>query len=170
MPEEFPEKNLVVVACTANVCRSPMAAALLRSALDAEGSPLNELEVVSAGVTAFGGDPASENSVRALGKVGIALGEHRSRPLNPELLERARYVLVMTSSHRELIRSRYGDACPVYLFREFIGNGAEVEIPDPYGMDLPAYEATRDAMVEAIPGIIDIIRQDMEARQSGDKP
>ena len=52
------ENRKLVVVCTGNTCRSPMAAQLLRHALAAEEEPLKSLEVVSAGVSAFAGDSA----------------------------------------------------------------------------------------------------------------
>jgi protein-tyrosine-phosphatase len=42
----------------------------------------------------------------------------------------------------------------MHLFREFMGAKEDMEIPDPYGLHLPAYEASRDEMVAAIPSII----------------
>jgi protein-tyrosine-phosphatase len=42
----------------------------------------------------------------------------------------------------------------LHLFREFTGARGNLEIPDPYGLHLSAYEASRDEMVAAIPSII----------------
>src|SRR4051795_11030781 len=76
----------IVTVCTANICRSPMAAALLQHALAAEPEPLRSLRVVSAGVAARPGEPVSENSVYALKKVGIDLSQHRSQALTQQML------------------------------------------------------------------------------------
>jgi protein-tyrosine-phosphatase len=35
-----------------------------------------------------------------------------------------------------------------------MGLKGDLEIPDPYGLHLPAYEASRDEMVAAIPSIV----------------
>ena len=64
------QPGIIVAVCTANICRSPMAAALLQHALAARPEPLRSLRVVSAGVAARSGDLVSENSVLALRKVG----------------------------------------------------------------------------------------------------
>src|SRR6476469_5492177 len=71
----------IVTVCTANICRSPMAAALLQHALAAQPEPMRSLKVVSAGVAARPGEQVSENSVLALKKVGIDISEHRSQSL-----------------------------------------------------------------------------------------
>jgi protein-tyrosine-phosphatase len=151
----MPEPGHILVVCTGNVCRSPMGAALLVHALSAQPEPLRSLRVQSAGVACSPGEPATANAVTAMKKVGIDLRGHSSRPVTQDLLDRASLVLCMTESHRDMIELT---ANPVprnlYLFREFMGGGASTEIPDPYGMHLSAYEASRDEMVAAIPSIL----------------
>jgi protein-tyrosine-phosphatase len=151
----MPASGLIVAVCTANTCRSPMAAALLQHALQGQPEPLRSLRVTSAGVAARGGEPVSANSVTALRKVGIDISGHRSRALTPEMLREATLILCMTESHRMLVQLMV-DPVPdgVHLFREFLGDTAEREIGDPFGGPLRAYEATRDEMVEAVPSLI----------------
>jgi protein-tyrosine-phosphatase len=132
-----------------------MGAALLQHALAAQPEPLRSLKVVSAGVASRSGEPASPHSVTALKKVGVDLKGHVSRPLTQELLDHSLLVLCMTESHRDMIELTAEPAHPrVHLFREFAGGPGDMEIPDPYGLHLPAYEASRDEMVAAIPSII----------------
>jgi protein-tyrosine-phosphatase len=132
-----------------------MGAALLQHALAAQPAPLKSLKVVSAGVASRTGESASPHSVTALKKVGIDLKGHVSRPLTQELLNGAVLVLCMTESQRDLIELSADPVPPrVHLFREFAGVKGDIEIPDPYGLPLPAYEASRDEMVAAIPSII----------------
>jgi protein-tyrosine-phosphatase len=132
-----------------------MGAALLRHALAAQPEPLRSLRVISAGVASRTGEPASPHSVTALKKVGVDLKGHLSQPVTQELLNGAMMVLCMTESHRDMIEIT-ADPVPerVHLFREFMGIKGDLEIPDPYGLHLPAYEASRDEMVAAIPSII----------------
>lgn len=135
-----------------------MAAALLQHALAAQPEPLRSLRVVSAGVAARNGEPASENSVLALKKVGLDLTGHHSQPLTQEMLDHATAVLCMTESHRAMIQVQ-ADPVPkhLYLFREFV-NDPEKEIPDPYGGSLRIYELARDEMVEAVPSLVEFIK------------
>ncbi len=132
-----------------------MGAALLRHALAAQPEPLRSLRVISAGVASRTGEPASPHSVTALKKVGVDLKGHTSKPVTQELLDGAILVLCMTESHRDMIELT-AEPVPerVHLFREFMGIKGDLEIPDPYGLHLPAYEASRDEMVAAIPSII----------------
>lgn len=155
------EPKLIVTVCTANICRSPMAEALLRHALAAEPEPLKSAQVVSAGVAGRGGDPVSENSRIALKKVGITLDGHRSQALTPELIKRADVIFCMTESHRAVIQLSF-DPPPrnIYLLREFMPRSADKEIGDPYGSSLVHYEACRDEMVEAIPSVLAFLRKE----------
>lgn len=145
----------IVVVCTANICRSPMAAALLQHALAAQPEPLRSLKVVSAGVVARGGDTVSENSVLALKKVGLDISSHRSQPLTQAMLDGALAVVCMTESHRAMIELQ-AEPVPsnVFLFREFMAGGVDREIGDPYGGPLRLYESARDEMVESIPSLV----------------
>lgn len=135
-----------------------MAAALLRHALAAEPEPLRSLPVISAGVSAMAGYPAAANAVQALRKVGITLSDHRSQRVTQQLLNEALAVFCMTESHRAMLEMDF-DPLPqhLHLMRELMP-GVDADIPDPFGMNLSAYEASRDAMVEAIPSIVAFLR------------
>lgn len=161
----MPAPATIVTICTANICRSPMAAALLQHALAAQPEPLRSIKVISAGVSAHAGEPVSQNSVIALKKVGLDLSSHRSQPLDQEMLDQAALVLCMTEPHRLMIQ-RQGNPPPknLFLFREFMPNPGNVEIPDPYGGPLKVYEAARDEMVEAIPSLVEFIKTQFAAK------
>ena len=45
--------------------------------------------------------------------------------------------------------------------RDLIDGDVDREIPDPFGGPLPAYEASRDSMVEAIPSIVQFLRKSL---------
>ena len=154
----------ILTVCTANICRSPMAAALLQHALAGQPEPLRSLRVVSAGVAARVGDLISENSVVALKKVGLDISGHRSRPLTRELLAEATLVLCMTETHRAMIQlTNEPQPKNLFLFREFLPRAADKEIGDPYGGPLKIYETARDEMVEAIPSLIEFIKARLAA-------
>jgi protein-tyrosine-phosphatase len=137
-----------------------MGAALLQHALAGQPEPLRSLKVLSAGVASRTGQPASPNAVMALKKVGIDLHGHVSRPVTQELLDRSLLVLCMTESHRDMIELTAEPVPPrLHLFREFTGSKENMEIPDPYGLHLSAYEASRDEMVSAIPSIVAFLQK-----------
>jgi protein-tyrosine-phosphatase len=155
----MPAPGPIVTVCTANICRSPMAAGLLQHALAGQAEPLKSLQVVSAGVAARTGEPVSENSVTAMKKAGIDIAGARSQPLSARLAQEASLILCMTESHRAMINLTLNPPPRhLYLFREFLPRGADKEIGDPYGGPLKVYEACRDEMVEAIPSLLAFLR------------
>lgn len=155
----------VLVVCTGNTCRSPMGARLLAHAFAAEEGPLRDVQVISAGVSAFTGDPAANNSVKALQKVGLDLSDHRSRRLTAQLAEEALAVIVMTDEHRQLLRAQMPNLqVPVVLFREKMGTGADHQVPDPYGGPFDHYLDTRDALAEAVPSLVAWLREKVDKR------
>jgi protein-tyrosine-phosphatase len=149
----------IITVCTANICRSPMAAALLQHALAAQPEPLRSVRVISAGVAARTGEAVSENSVIALKKVGLDISGHRAQPLTQQLLDEALAVICMTESHRAMIQVQ-AEPVPknLFLFRQFMPDDAEKEIGDPYGGPLKVYESARDEMVEAIPALVEHLK------------
>lgn len=101
----------------------------------------------------------SENSISALRKVGIDGTGHKSQPLTQELVDNALAIFCMTEGHRVTIELSC-DPRPtnVWLFREFLPDGHDFEIGDPYGGNARLYEACRDEMVEAIPSLVEFLR------------
>lgn len=104
----------ILVVCTANICRSPAAATLLRRAL--ADMPVT---VTSAGTAAIDGQPACDLSSALVGEFvareyGGATGgasdaagssNHRSRRVTAEMLAQADLIVALDRSHRaELAR------------------------------------------------------------------
>ena len=155
------ERNLILTICTGNICRSPMAEKLLQHALAGQDTPLNQIEIVSAGVAAGYGEPASVNSVTALKKVKINLDGHKSQPVTQDLIDRAFLILGMTQSHIDTLNYYHTDLPErVHLFREFMGKDDSPEIPDPYGQNYTAFAACFDSMAEAIPSLVAYLKNE----------
>lgn len=161
----MPEPGHILIVCTANICRSPMAAALLRHFLAGQGGPLSSLEIVSSGIAARTGDPATENSVTAMKKAGLDLSRHVSQPLTQKLLDDSLAVFCMTEAHRAMIQIHF-ERVPkhLYLFRQFLPQPVDPEVDDPYGGPLSLYETCRDNLVEAVPSIVEFLKTIVPAR------
>ncbi|MGE0434928.1 MAG: L-threonylcarbamoyladenylate synthase, partial [Planctomycetota bacterium] len=144
----------VCFVCTGNICRSPMAEALLnrmieQSAdrwLDRPWEP--QLTVTSAGVRAMIGEQITREAVRALEDFGaVKYGEGlRGKMITQDLLDRCNYIFVMTREHiRPItsIESRYADMVELL-------DPAGKDVDDPYGEPLTIYRKTARRLFELI--------------------
>ena len=91
------KRDYVIMLCTGNICQ-PMAEKLLQHALAAEEAPLNQIQVVSAGIAADFLKPGFPKP-ESLKPGRFDLTRHRSQPLTDSLLDRAFVVFAMTQSH-----------------------------------------------------------------------
>jgi low molecular weight protein-tyrosine phosphatase len=92
----------ILVVCTGNVCRSPMAEGFLRAALVerlGEAAP----EVSSAGTAGWDGSGAMEESIRSAEERGVDIRGHQARKLRGAMLEDAELIVCMAAEHREAI-------------------------------------------------------------------
>src|SRR5438067_12160437 len=93
----------ILLVCTGNICRSPLAAALLDRALAQRG--IDGIEVGSAGTGAWDGAPVSEGAYLVGLERGLDLSAHRTRLLTRELVEAAELLLHMASHPPSLVCS-----------------------------------------------------------------
>ena len=130
----------ILFVCTANICRSPMAAAIMRDRITRAGLEA-EIQVISAGVWAETGARASANAAVVLRGSGIDLTGHRSQLLTPALLREADIILVMEESHRRSVFYMAPEhLAKVFLLTEMAGGYDDV--PDPYGGPFEEYVQT----------------------------
>lgn len=138
----------VLFVCTANICRSPMAAGLMRKRI-AELRLEDQVRVVSAGVFAEGGHNASRFASTVLGERGIDLSQHRSQSVTVDLLRQADIVLVMEESHRKSLFYLAPQALArVFLLSEMAAEHDDIE--DPFGGTIFEYRETADRLTQLI--------------------
>lgn len=119
-----PLRRLLFI-CYGNICRSPLAELLAKRALA-------NVEIESAGFHQSEGRPCPDNIVTAARRIGIDLGDRRSRYLTEEQVKRADLILVMdATNYRELIRN-YPEAGNRALLLGLFSKTPTVNIPDPY--------------------------------------
>jgi protein-tyrosine-phosphatase len=141
--DEPPSRHVLIV-CTANQCRSPMAEGLLRLRL-ARCEPAPRLAVASAGTWAQADRPATENAIRTLAERGYDLTGHRSREVTAQALVEADLVLVMTADHQAALEAEFPAARGKTLRMSELGGGGW-DVADPVGEPLAAYRATAEEL------------------------
>ena len=154
----------VLLVCTGNTCRSPMAAGFLAHGLGPDGG---RVMVQSAGTAAWDGQPASELSVEVAARDGVDLAAHRSRRLTPELVRQADLVLVMEPSHVAAVRTLGADPDKVHLLSEYPPPGEpSLPVSDPFGASVEAYEECWNRIKKHTNRIVNPIRDALRARSA----
>lgn len=148
--ETRPETILLV--CSGNTCRSPMAMVLLADRLRRLGAG-DRFRIESAGTSTVEGLPASPEAVRLMAEKGLDLSGHRSRLLTEDLVARARLILMMTRRLREMVLEDHpGAADRVFTVKGYAGTAGtaeEEDVEDPIGRGLEAYRRAAEELERA---------------------
>ncbi len=141
---------IVLLVCTGNTCRSPMAQVMFQRRVaetlqcDIADLPNRGVMVISAGVSAAAGTPASESAIQAMRLRGLDLSNHESRPVSDALVRFADLVLTMTRGHRHAVLEHWPAAAG--KIQLLCRDGRDVA--DPIGGDVAEYERCA-AQIEA---------------------
>ncbi len=137
----------LLMICSGNTCRSPMLTALTRQALATRG--IAGVSVESAGLYAATGDAASAHAVAAMAARGIALDEHRSRPIDQIDLDGVDRIWGLGRGHLAALTTAGLDPGHLRLVNADGGG-----VPDPYGGDRAAYEQCAAVLERAVDEIL----------------
>lgn len=95
----------ILVVCSGNICRSPIAEGLLRRAM--ERRPGHDVPSIrSAGTIAMEGTPATPEAIAAARDRGVDIKTHRARRLTDAMIGEADLLVCMAAEHREEIDER----------------------------------------------------------------
>ncbi|KMT22796.1 low molecular weight protein arginine phosphatase [Clostridium cylindrosporum] len=143
----------LLFVCTGNTCRSPMAQEIAKKVLAEKGI---DAKVSSAGIYAFMGTSASENSLKVMEEIGLDLSNHMASLLDRKMLEENDIILTMTQGHKESIISSAPDfKDKIYTFGEYIGIGKD--IIDPFGGSVDVYRSCRQQLEDYTYKLLEII-------------
>ena len=159
----------IVTVCTGNICRSPMAHALLDAQLSAAGLH-DQVSVMSAGISdEEHGNPVDSRAAPVLARNDLELPDHQAHRITDDELRDADLLLAMTAAHQAELRRRLGDeqADQVRLMRSF---GAEdfhdndLDIADPWYGGADDFDLAWEQIRAAAPHVVSEVSQRLTRR------
>ncbi|MFG6485248.1 low molecular weight protein-tyrosine-phosphatase [Roseateles sp. BYS78W] len=130
----------LLLVCTANICRSPMAEAIFKAKL---GDVFKTID--SAGVHADPrGGPVDARAAAALARHNYSLDRKwRSHRMEPEQIGKYDLVLAMEAEHVEALRKQAApeQQARILMLTDFVPEMAGQDIPDPYFGPVAGFDA-----------------------------
>ena len=131
--------NNILTVCVGNICRSPVAEALIKDRLPGR-------KVWSAGLHAVVGHGAETTAREIAEQHGLDLSAHRAQQIAGWMCTHADLVLVMEASHQQELEKLYPTARGKIRRLGGFGPQEGFDIADPYRQPRAAFEAAHAAI------------------------
>ncbi len=131
----------ILIVCVGNICRSPMAEALLKHELGVRA------QVESAGVAALEGQSADVFAQELLRERGLDIASHRARQLTPSLITGFDLILTMDNEQTRAVESILPSARG-RVHR--LGKWSDFDVPDPYKKPHEVFERVLDLIDQGV--------------------
>ena len=130
----------ILTLCIGNICRSPLAQALLARELPRHS-------VWSAGLGALTGQGADPLSIQVAAVHGLDITAHRAQQVTSWLCHQNELILVMEQVHKNQLEHQF----PVVRGKVFLlGQFGQFEIADPYRQPRAAFETAFAAIAQGV--------------------
>ena len=130
----------IVFVCLGNICRSPMAEALLKAALP-------DKTILSAGIVGLSGQPADPIAIECMAELGVDISKHVGRFLDRNLMLDADIVLTMSSEQVKVIEQQW----PFSKGKVFrLCHWSSKDIADPYRHPKDVFLEARNLIIQGV--------------------
>ena len=144
----------ILFVCTGNICRSPMAHYYMQKRIK-DLNLQDKYFIDSAGVFAEVGEGATDNAIYAMREYDVDLLPHIAKSIHSLNLNSYDYIFTLTSQHKRYILSYYKEVeSKVFTIKEFVGESKNINIDDPWGMNLKVYTECAKQIVENVEKLI----------------
>lgn len=132
--------NNILVVCVGNICRSPMAEALLKQRFP-------DKHIESAGVGALVGHGADPASIQIMQDQNIDLTNHVAKQIDEKLAQKADLIFTMSDSQNKWIEERF-PFCRGKTFK--LGHWNGNDIADPYKHEMSAFQTAYEDILRGL--------------------
>lgn len=130
----------ILVVCVGNICRSPMAEALLKKRFP-------DKNIDSAGVGALVGHSADPAAIKIMEEQNIDITTHLAKQIDENLAHKADLIFTMSDSQNKWIEERW-PFCRGKTFK--LGHWSDKDIADPYKHEMSAFMTAYKDIVSSI--------------------
>lgn len=130
----------ILVVCVGNICRSPMAEALLK-----QRYPHKNID--SAGVGALVGHSADPAALEIMAGQEIDITNHVAKQIDEDLVKKADLIFTMSDSQTKWIEERW-PFCRGKTFK--LGHWQDKDIADPYKHEMSAFQTAYQDIVVSL--------------------
>ena len=130
----------ILVVCVGNICRSPMAEALLKQRFP-------EKNIDSAGVGALVGHSADPAAIKIMQEQNIDITTHVAKQIDENLAHKADLIFTMSDSQNKWIEERWL-FCRGKTFK--LGHWSDKDIADPYKHEMSAFMTAYQDIITGI--------------------